>query len=1034
MSEDCDGGGVPDECEFDCNANGIADSCDLTRGTSDDCNNDGVPDECQPNHDRDCNGNGQPDLCDLYLGAGRDCNDNLTLDECDISEGASEDCSGNGLPDECERDCNDNGIADSCDIVSGTSTDLDGDAVPDECVLGFSLVPIGATKPHLIEDRTIFVIGGGERVTFEIRVSGWDPDQDGDPRLRTYQAAIDVNGYTSGQTGSLSRARITCSDNDDCIAATECLSDGYCEPAAALAIDESHLLFVFAGKATVSLSDPSRNRLGSTVFFAAEAPIDPGSSRYVGTVILDVSPDALGTFTIPFNPLDTFLRDNSDMPGSINIPGFRPAYVTIMPDCNENGVPDARDILDETSGDCDGNGVPDECVPVENDCNDNRLPDVCDIAEGVSEDCNKNGIPDECIQFELDCNHNNAPDRCDIDRGDSPDCNDNNIPDECMALEDDCNENNIPDACDIIDGTSNDCDQSGVPDSCEIDCNGNGFADSCDIADGVSLDRDENGVPDECQTVLWVPFEFATIQDAIDAADNGDVVRVADGVYSGDGNRDIDLSGKVVSVLSANGPANCIIDATGGQTGFVLISGETSSTRVEGFTITNASIAGIVVFEGSPIIRNCIITGNGPTAGGIYCDRDAAPLIEHCVITENSSSWEGGGVRSVRSSPRIRYCTISRNIARLEGGGIYAFSGSMTVTHTTIADNVGREGGGGIAVRAGQPVIRSCRILGNLASSGTGTLGSGGGIMTVRTDATIASSLIAGNYARAFGGGIYLEDGDPTVTNCTIVGNVAESYGGGVHRPGGLGNQWACCHSDFCEDALTHAECAAVGGSWYPAIRCVDVECGTTSCCLEGGECRNMDFFTCAADGGNPGFNGSQCVLSDCTPTISNSVLWDNEAQIGSEIYSGILPLGVVNSTVRNGWSGADNVDTDPGFLVAGYWDEEDIWIDGDYHLDPASDGVDSGDNGAVPPTVVADLDGHPRILCNRVDRGAYERGIGDFNCDQRIDLDDFRYWVNCITGPTGGDYASGCQSFDFDADGDVDLSDFGAYQLETRN
>ena len=82
----------------------------------------------------------------------------------------------------------------------------------------------------------------------------------------------------------------------------------------------------------------------------------------------------------------------------------------------------------------------------------------------------------------------------------------------------------------------------------------------------------------------------------------------------------------------------------------------------------------------------------------------------------------------------------------------------------------------------------------------------------------------------------------------------------------------------------------------------------------------------------------------------------------------------------------------------------------------------------------MADLDGHPRILCSRVDRGAYERGIGDFNCDQRIDLDDFRHWTNCITGPTPGDYASGCQAFDFDADGDVDLLDYGAYQLETRN
>ncbi len=52
--------------------------------------------------------------------------------------------------------------------------------------------------------------------------------------------------------------------------------------------------------------------------------------------------------------------------------------------------------------------------------------------------------------------------------------------------------------------------------------------------------------------MLWVPFDFPTIQDAVDAADNGDMVRVADGVYRGDGNRDINLGGKVVSVRSAS--------------------------------------------------------------------------------------------------------------------------------------------------------------------------------------------------------------------------------------------------------------------------------------------------------------------------------------------------------------------------------------------------------------------------------------------------------------------------------------------------
>ncbi|MBN2270516.1 MAG: VCBS repeat-containing protein, partial [Sedimentisphaerales bacterium] len=53
MSQDCDGNGIPDECDIaddpnlDCNGNGIPDECDIAKGASTDENEDGVPDECQ---------------------------------------------------------------------------------------------------------------------------------------------------------------------------------------------------------------------------------------------------------------------------------------------------------------------------------------------------------------------------------------------------------------------------------------------------------------------------------------------------------------------------------------------------------------------------------------------------------------------------------------------------------------------------------------------------------------------------------------------------------------------------------------------------------------------------------------------------------------------------------------------------------------------------------------------------------------------------------------------------------------------------
>jgi len=48
-SEDCDGNGVPDECENheDCQPNGVGDHCDIASGDSEDCNINGIPDECE---------------------------------------------------------------------------------------------------------------------------------------------------------------------------------------------------------------------------------------------------------------------------------------------------------------------------------------------------------------------------------------------------------------------------------------------------------------------------------------------------------------------------------------------------------------------------------------------------------------------------------------------------------------------------------------------------------------------------------------------------------------------------------------------------------------------------------------------------------------------------------------------------------------------------------------------------------------------------------------------------------------------------
>ncbi len=96
VSADCNGNGVPDECDLadsassDCNANGTPDECDVADGTSRDCNADGVPDECAPSGDFDSDGD--VDLNDFALFAV--CYGSAAVDEC-----ACADANGDGAVD-----------------------------------------------------------------------------------------------------------------------------------------------------------------------------------------------------------------------------------------------------------------------------------------------------------------------------------------------------------------------------------------------------------------------------------------------------------------------------------------------------------------------------------------------------------------------------------------------------------------------------------------------------------------------------------------------------------------------------------------------------------------------------------------------------------------------------------------------------------------------------------------------------------------------------------------------------------------------
>ncbi len=223
-----------------------------------------------------------------------------------------------------------------------------------------------------------------------------------------------------------------------------------------------------------------------------------------------------------------------------------------------------------------------------------------------------------------------------------------------------------------------------------------------------------------------------TIQSAINAAVDGDTVIVADGTYTGDGNRDIDFKGKAITVRSENGAENCIIDCQGTTNdkhrGFNFHSGERNTAIVAGLTIVNGYAPG---------------TGRDASnywvGGAIYCD-ESGPTIRNCIFRNNKASQKGGAIgthRIIAMTVVVEDCTFLHNWSYYGG----ALSGACTVTRCKIIGNSGVNGGGAY----GGNLLQSCLIAGNVADN------HGGGLYRSYT----MDCVIVGNRAGLHGGGYF---------------------------------------------------------------------------------------------------------------------------------------------------------------------------------------------------------------------------------------------------------------------------------------
>jgi len=175
-------------------------------------------------------------------------------------------------------------------------------------------------------------------------------------------------------------------------------------------------------------------------------------------------------------------------------------------------------------------------------------------------------------------------------------------------------------------------------------------------------------------TVIHVPSDAPTIQAAINLANNGDTIIVADGTYT----ENLNFEEKFLVLLSEAGAENTILTAAGGATPLIMMSAEyDNGTIIEGFTFTDGETGIAAPYGQSAEIRNCRfidLSGNA-----ISSEYGANWLIENslfdsvmcsirlekgsCIFENNlvRNCFEVSSYRSALSFTSCDSCLISGN-------------------------------------------------------------------------------------------------------------------------------------------------------------------------------------------------------------------------------------------------------------------------------------------------------------------------------------------------------------------------------------
>lgn len=406
-----------------------------------------------------------------------------------------------------------------------------------------------------------------------------------------------------------------------------------------------------------------------------------------------------------------------------------------------------------------------------------------------------------------------------------------------------CDDQDVDEDCDGV--ADNDDDDAQGETTWYGDGDGDGFGDAgdsieaCDQPDGfVSDDTDCDDGDDDvhpgaeevpCSGVVesctgsdgdWqVPDDFDTIQDAVDAASDGDAICVGPGSWAPGVVID-----KPLSLLSIDGPDATTIGNSDFSNGQVMAIDDTREVWIRGFTLTHGNYVwggALEISQSTDVtVSDCTLRDNLSTyGGGVYAVSSDGLLFEDVEFFANYGNFYGGAALLLSCGEvEFRDCTFEENLlvdSSEQCGGALTASDTelLRITEGSFRGNWAKDGGalcaydttlelssvpfeenqawglGGAVYLAHEDEghasgIDGCEFTGNTVDGGT-DVGQGGALYIVSgvsgESLAITDSLFQGNEAELDGGAVYSTGFDDlSISGSDFEVNLAGANGAGI--------------------------------------------------------------------------------------------------------------------------------------------------------------------------------------------------------------------------------------------------------------